>query len=222
MEKMNLTDLEKMVDDILPQDMLSSADGGVIEKEKRYTNFDDLRKKSMTKAKGVIKKLLSFYLTSDMISDPWTIKKVSTDITNLSNCIWQMDCSQYLITKILEEIDGGATHFQMFKTTADLQKANMEVLKYYKQYVQIIEQEYSEFSANYQTYKQKELEEPKNPKLQGVEEDFTKDLIYETNNTSRGSKSILNAIDKLSKTNLLKESEWSVIDEEVDKENEDV
>jgi hypothetical protein len=98
----------------------------------------------------------------------------------------------------------------------------MEVLKYYKKYVQIIEQEYSEFSSNYQTYKQKELEEPKTPKLQDVGDDFTKDLVYETNSTSRGSKSILNAIDKLSKTNLLKESEWSVIDEEVDKENEDV
>lgn len=218
MDKMNLTDLEKMVDDILPPD-LTSSDGSVIEKEKKYTNFDDLRKKSVTKAKGVIKKLLSFYLTSDMIRDPWTIKKVSTDITNLSNCIWQMDCSQYLITKILEEIDSGATHFQMFKTTADLQKANMEVLKYYKQYVQIIEQEYSDFSANYQTYKQIESVNNQNPKIKEIEDDFTKDLVYETT-TSRGSKSILNAIDKLSKTNLLKESEWSVIDDEVDKDED--
>jgi hypothetical protein len=208
--QVNIEELERLVDDIITPD--ATTEPNLIENPKEYTNFKDLRKKSVGKAKGVIKKLLSFYLTSEMINDPWTIKKVSTDITNLSNCIWQMACSQYLITTILEEIDGGSTNFQMFKTAGDLQKSNLEVLKYYKQYVQILENEYAEFSANYDTYKQRQngTEEL----VKSIQSDFNSDLVYQK--TTRGTKNVMNLLDNLKKTKTIPENEWEVIDEEVD------
>jgi hypothetical protein len=196
-----LEELEELMESLDP--IIENPNEGLNVEPRKFTNFEALKTGANLQAKNVIKKLIKFYLTPEMIKDQWTAKKVSTDVTNLSNLIWQMECSQYLLTKILEEIDGGASNFQMFKTTADLQKANMEILKYYKQYVQIIEQEYSDFSGNFEIYKQK-----------GTLPSMGKENNINNINghTHRGSKSMLESVKKLRRTEELTDEEWNMSD----------
>jgi hypothetical protein len=205
----NIEELEELMESLDP--IIENPNGRIDIEPRKFTNFEALKTTANAQAKNVIRKLIKFYLTPEMIKDQWTAKKVSTDVTNLSNLIWQMECSQYLLTKILEEIDGGASNFQMFKTTADLQKANMEILKYYKQYVQIIEQEYSDFSGNFELYKQK-----------GFLPSTQKDTITNPNgHTHRGSKSMLESVRRLRRTEELTDEEWNMSDTLFDDNNKE-
>lgn len=205
----NIEELEELMESLDP--IIENPNGRIDIEPRKFTNFEALKTTANAQAKNVIRKLIKFYLTPEMIKDQWTAKKVSTDVTNLSNLIWQMECSQYLLTKILEEIDGGASNFQMFKTTADLQKANMEILKYYKQYVQIIEQEYSDFSGNFELYKQK-----------GILPSTQKEALNNPNgHTHRGSKSMLESVRRLRRTEELTDEEWNMSDSLFDDNNKE-
>lgn len=116
-----------------------------------YTDFSKLKKKSEKSAKKILRKLVNFYLTPEMIENEWTIQKIKSDFENLTNVIFQLKVSDYLIIKSLEEVDAGIINDRMLKAIKDLQNQNMEVMKYHKQYLQIIDSEYETFGENYKT-----------------------------------------------------------------------
>jgi ABC-type antimicrobial peptide transport system permease subunit len=160
-----------------------------------FINFDDLRKTSTKKAKDILKKLISFYLTEEMIKDTYTVKKVSIDIVNLSNCMFQLATSEYAVVKVLEEIDSGLGNDKIFKVLSDLQKQNMETMKYNKQYIQIIEKEYEEYASKFE--ENKKLLNNKNSSTEEIK-NFT---VSNEKNIHRGSKSLIEALNKLEKEN---------------------
>lgn len=137
--------------------LLAGTDGvdGIDEADARpprtYTNFSKMKKKSEKAAKKVLRKLVNFYLTPDMIDNEWTIQKIKSDFENLTNVIFQLKVSDYLIIKSLEEVDAGIVNDRMLKAIKDLQNQNMEVMKYHKQYLQIIDAEYETYGENFKT-----------------------------------------------------------------------
>jgi hypothetical protein len=181
---LSIDDLENLMDKA--EDISSEIESPKFEKPKEYTDFDEFKKTATRDAKNIIKKLIAFYLNTDMAKDKYTIKKVSIDIANLSNCMFQLQSSEYAVKKALEEIDQGIANDRMFKVLADLQKQNMEIMKYNKQYIQIIEQEYADFAANFEEYKN-------NSGGNLLEGEGTK--ITDVGEVHRGTKSLLNNLD---------------------------
>lgn len=153
-------------------------------KPAEYTNFKNLEKECVKYAKGKIKKLVEYNLTADMMKHPWTIRKVSLDIYQLSNLHFQSRTSKYAIIKNLEEIDAGAVNYQTLKVFADLQKQNMEIMRNYKQYIQILETEYQTFAENYN-----------NENLGKIEKNVQK--REDLSEIHRGTASILKELDEI-------------------------
>lgn len=182
-----LNELEKMVNDIsnkitpipsLPKD---------IETVKVFQDFDDIKKESKSKAVDIIMMLVNFYLTSDMANNEYTKRKVSVDVHNLTNLIYQMDTSQFAITKTLEQLDADNGDYRIYAVLANLQKSNLEILKYYKQYMQVMENEYTNFRTSYD-------------RLNSGEVDLESEPFYTPNkketNTYRGTKDLIEEMHK--------------------------
>lgn len=147
MNSTEITDVENLE---LPKDE---------QKPESYTNFNNLKKDAEAKAKQIIKKLVSFHFTKEMLKDQYAKQKIQFDIISLTNLIFQLNTSQMAIQKLLEEIDGGGIHPRNFEVLGQLQKSNLEILKYNKQGLQVMESEYRSFAEEFKhKQEQKDVE----------------------------------------------------------------
>lgn len=186
-ENLSLEDLENLISNAEGTDSLDETDA---RPTKTYTDFAKMKKKSQKSAKKLLRKLVNFYLTEEMIKNEWTIQKIKSDYENLTNVIFQLKVSDYLIIKALEEIDFGVVHDRILRALKDLQNQNMEVMKYHKQYLQIIDQEYETFAENYSSI----ISKLQNTSIDQIGNNSNKSL---TNNIHRGSKSIIEDIEEI-------------------------
>jgi hypothetical protein len=197
-ENLSIEDLENLIDSteaIVPDEAEARP-------PRTATDFNKIKKQSQNEAKRHLKQLVNFYLTPEMINNKWTIQKIKSDYENLTNSIFQLKVSDYLIVKALEEIDAGVINDRMLRALKDLQNQNMEVMKYNKQYLQIIDEEYEVFSKNYSEIVSK---------LQtvGVDE-LTEGTTESSGNIHRGSKSLIENLEEH------EEAEFEVLDNEIE------
>lgn len=157
-----------------------------------FKNFDEVRKRAETKSKQIIRKLVQFHFTKEMLSDKYAKQKISLDVINLTNLIFQLESSQFAIQKLLEEIDSGGMQARNFEVLAQLQKTNLEIFKYNKQGLQVMDSEYRAFAQEWKMKKEEsEMETQKlietTPQIQNVPQ-----LAKPTNeNVFRGTKALL-------------------------------
>lgn len=197
-ENLSIEDLESLIDSTEPV----VPDEAEARPPRTATDFNKIKKQSQNEAKRHLKQLVNFYLTPEMINNKWTIQKIKSDYENLTNSIFQLKVSDYLIVKALEEIDAGVINDRMLRALKDLQNQNMEVMKYNKQYLQIIDEEYEVFSKNYSEIVSK---------LQtvGVDE-LTEGTTEGSGNIHRGSKSLIENLEEN------EEAEFEVLDNEIE------
>lgn len=153
---------------------------------KANEKFDKYQRESRRISKNLIKKLVYFYLTSDMARDDYTIKKISVDVENLTNLYFQLKTSQYTIVRLLGEMETSTPNVKYLEIYNKLQLGNVDILKSIKQYCQLMEVEYQNFSKTYNNNKKFEVgEEAPIKKVEGVSNSIN------GSNTHRGSKSFI-------------------------------
>lgn len=141
-------------------DMASLSKLDEMEEIKELFDFNDLYSNSEREASDYIDSLLKHYIDDDYMNSDYIKKRVEIDKLNLANCIYQMKSSKVALTKILELIDSGVSASPpMFKSLTDLEKSNLEILKYFKTYIQIMEKEYESIASSSQLNKPEEAKQ---------------------------------------------------------------
>lgn len=139
----DINDLKELDSNSPDFDMDSLDKSDELEAIKESFDFNGLYTESENESSDYINSLLKYYIDDNWESVDYIKKRVDIDKLNLTNCIYQMKSSKVALTKILELIDSGVSATpQMFKSLTDLEKSNLEILKYFKTYIQILEKEY--------------------------------------------------------------------------------
>lgn len=120
------------------------------QKEKNYFNFNKVKQETIEKAEDFINYLVSFYLSGELLNEPYLKKRMDDDKETISDLLFQMRTSEFAISKLLNVIDdGGDTIPRNFEVLSALQKSKMEIVKHYEAIKMNIENNYRNMSMDY-------------------------------------------------------------------------
>lgn len=139
-----------------------------------------LSEKAKTKAKRVMKSLLSFYLSEDIIDEHEYIKaKSELDEYALSMLIRQMQNSESAISTLMDTIiNEGDTSPRMFEVLSDLQRTLLDIIKSQTMYMVAIEENAKKISRDIDVYHGSEnTSNKKSATSSGLKTRGTKDLM---------------------------------------------
>lgn len=111
--------------------------------------FDIAKTEAKNEATEYVNALAALYLPEEVLDDEYVQEKIQQDVINFTNCIFNLNQTQNTIVAMQSNIVGGEVHPRVFEVLGQLFKTNMDVMKYKKQYMQIMEREYEDFSEIY-------------------------------------------------------------------------
>ena len=136
---------------------------------------------SLTRAKGkaqkVMKSLLKFYLSEEIIEEHEYIQaKAQLDEYALGMLIRQMENSETAITTLMDTINEGDVSPRMFEVLSDLQRTLLDIIKSQTMYMVAIEENAKKTSRDIDVYHATSDNSPSN-RQSGVKSRGTKDLM---------------------------------------------
>ena len=136
-------------------------------------------KKAKDKAKTVMKSLLKFYLSEEIIEEHEYIKaKSSIDEYALSMLIRQMQNSEVAISILMDTINEGDVSPRMFEVLSDLQRTLLDIIKSQTMYIVAIEENAKKISRDIDVYGDNSSSNSSTKKKRnGVKSRGTKDLM---------------------------------------------
>lgn len=154
------------------------------------TTMDDAKADALKESGEYVNTLTRLYLPEEVLEDEYVQEKIKQDIINLGNCIFNLNQTQKAIVTMQSDIMAGNTHPRTLEVLSNLFKTNMDVMKYKKQYMQILEREYEDFKETYE-----KANEGKPKLTQGK---MVPDLIAgdDASTISKGTKGILEEISR--------------------------
>jgi hypothetical protein len=131
------------------------------------------------KASRVMRNLLKFYLSEEIIEEHEYIKaKSELDEYALSMLIRQMQNSETAISTLMDTIGEGDTSPRMFEVLSDLQRTLLDIIKSQTMYMVAIEENAKKISRDIDVYHNSPQSQTKsNSKQSGVKTRGTKDLM---------------------------------------------
>lgn len=140
-----------------------------------------LSEKAKAKAKRVMKSLLSFYLSEEIIDEHEYIKaKSELDEYALSMLIRQMQNSESAISTLMDTIiNEGDTSPRMFEVLSDLQRTLLDIIKSQTMYMVAIEENAKKMSRDIDVYhgSSEKTSSKKSTTSSGLKTRGTKDLM---------------------------------------------
>lgn len=123
-------------------------------KNSAMLDFDTERLTAASNAKGLLDKMVDFYLDSDLIGEDEHINyKKKMDAMNLSSMLLQLRTSQHTIIKIMEEIDLGNMNPKLIDGLVQLQNQIMKMPKDYQDYMGKMEDSYKQMKTDFEQKK---------------------------------------------------------------------
>lgn len=190
-EEYNLDELQNLADS--EDDIMDEIDAPELpSSDEIKTKMDSSKKEALKESESYVLELANLYLPPEVLKDTYVIEKIKQDIINLGNCIFNLNQTQDSIVTMQSDIIAGNTNPRTLEVLGQLFKTNMDVMKYKKQYMQILEREYEDFKEIYE-----KANENKPALKRGKMVPESEDEIHPT--ISKGTKGILTEIRK--KTN---------------------
>lgn len=164
----------------LPDEVPGLSDNLQLPKIKTGDSQLVLSEKAKSKAKRVMKNLLNFYLSEEIIDEHEYIKaKSELDEYALSMLIRQMQNSESAISTLMDTIiNEGDTSPRMFEVLSDLQRTLLDIIKSQTMYMVAIEENAKKMSRDIDIYHgTSEKSTGKKAASSGVKTRGTKDLM---------------------------------------------
>lgn len=138
-----------------------------------------LTEKAKSKAQRVMKNLLKFYLSEEIIEEHEYIRaKSELDEYALSMLIRQMQNSESAISTLMDTINDGDTSPRMFEVLSDLQRTLLDIIKSQTMYMVAIEENAKKISRDIDVYhRSSESQSNKKSSSGGFKTRGTKDLM---------------------------------------------
>lgn len=138
-----------------------------------------LTEKAKSKAQRVMKNLLKFYLSEEIIEEHEYIKaKSELDEYALSMLIRQMQNSESAISTLMDTINDGDTSPRIFEVLSDLQRTLLDIIKSQTMYMVAIEENAKKISRDIDVYhRSSESQSNKKSSSGGFKTRGTKDLM---------------------------------------------
>lgn len=165
----------------LPDEVPGLEDSPQLPRIKSVNTQLVLSEKAKSKAKRVMKSLLSFYLSEEIINEHEYIKaKSELDEYALSMLIRQMQNSESAIGTLMDVIiNEGDTSPRMFEVLSDLQRTLLDIIKSQTMYMVAIEENAKKISRDIDVYhsNSENTSNKKSTKPSGLKTRGTKDLM---------------------------------------------
>ena len=149
-------------------------------------NIEKIKRKSIKKAKRMIKNATGIMLTSGMIKEnPYLGDKMDMDIISLSGIVYQLEINEIMQASMIQEVRAGNIQARMYEVFATLTKVIGDLNKQLLQTIEAIKMTYKDIKLDIED-KQQELKAigPNESGLtrnkDGIVAMGTKELIKET------------------------------------------
>lgn len=148
--------------------------------------------KSTNSAKKLMKSLLDFYLSEELIEKNEYIQlKARVDVMTMANLIYQMQTAEHAITVLMRSIDSGEVSPRMFEVLGGLQKTLLEIMKHQTLHMMSSEENLKKLKKDIDIYSEKNESESKSLKI----EDSKGTLVRGTRNLMKDIQNELNDIE---------------------------
>lgn len=95
-----------------------------------YTDFNKLSTTAKEEAKKIVSSIVKFYLDLDIIDKDESVQyKKKLQEMSISAILFQMQTSEYVCIKLLEEIDAGNANLKTFEVYSKLQDTMMKIVE---------------------------------------------------------------------------------------------
>jgi len=155
--------IRRSLDDLLNDDDTPQDSPLPAFREHVPLDYVGAKSKSLNQAKKLMKSLLGFYLTEELINkNEYIALKAKTDIMTMSNLIFQMQIAEHAITTLARTIDSGEISPRMFEVLGGLQKTMLDIMKHQTLHMMASEENLKKLKRDIDIYSDYTEESPKN------------------------------------------------------------
>ena len=174
-------EIRRSLDDLLGGDTPSTrSDDLPAFREHEPMDYVGTKGKSLNQAKRLMKGLLDFYLSEEIIDkNEYIVLKAKTDVMTLSNLIFQMQIAEHAITTLARSIDAGEASPRMFEVLGGLQKTLLDIMKHQTLHMMAAEENMKKIKRDIDIYSDYSEEKPKKIEGSGTTVRGTRNLMIE-------------------------------------------
>jgi hypothetical protein len=159
----NQNPVRRSIDDLLREDTPSTQSGGLPAfNEHEPMNYAETKSASVNQAKGLMKSLLGFYLSQELIDKNEYIRlKAKMDVMTMAGLIQQMQIAEHAITTLMRTIDSGEFTPRMFEVLGGLQKTMLDIMKHQTLHMMAAEENMKKMKRDIDIYSDQGIQQKK-------------------------------------------------------------
>jgi len=178
-------------------------------KKEAFLDYHTVKETIDKESRDIVHSIAEFYLDEEVVSRvPYVTQKTKVDHITVSSLLFQMKTAEHAIIKLLGEIDDGNLHPRTFEVLASLQRSKMEIVKHLAQFMIIMENAYKSFQEDYRIKKSETLTE-----VEGEDDELNGGF------RTRGSKSLIQAMQRIKEAGATDDSIENIANDLKDKNN---
>ena len=176
----NSNHVRRSIDDLLREETPAPSSSGLPAfSEHEPMNYAETKTTSLNQAKGLMKSLLGFYLSQELIDKNEYVRlKAKMDVMTMAGLIQQMQIAEHAITTLMRTIDSGEFTPRMFEVLGGLQKTMLDIMKHQTLHMMAAEENMKKIKRDIDIYND-QSDQPKQISSSGNVNRGTRNLMKE-------------------------------------------